>query len=383
MIYKNATIATKDKTFIGYIEIDENGIIKKIEAGDTKEAGIDCKNQIIMPGFIDSHTHGGYGFSFDNIFEQGNEEKYNNYLLNLAKEGVVAIAGSSVTSTIDQLKKLTFAVKNKNKFGLPKLVSWYYEGPFISKQKKGAHEEELIIDLNVEFLEFLKKNLDIPAILTVAPENGNNLDIIKKYGDDFIFALGHSNADYIIAEKALKNGITRITHLYNAMSGFHHHDLGIVNALFNHDFNSNLNIELISDGVHVDNKVILYTYQNFNINNISIVSDSLEHKGGKDGIYKLGNLPIEKRGNWFYLKGTDTLSGSACPYNLIIKNFYNVTKASLEDIVKVSSYNTARNLKLDDNYGDLIIGKKANIVFLDLEFNYINSYIDGIIFIKK
>jgi N-acetylglucosamine-6-phosphate deacetylase len=133
--------------------------------------------------------------------------------------------------------------------------------------------------------------------MTVAPEVDKNLDLIEKYGDDFIFALGHSNAGFDDAKKSLKNGVSRITHLYNAMSGFHHHDLGILNAIFNKQYESNLNIEIIADGVHVDNKVIEYSYKNIDIKNISIVSDSLPPKGFKDGKYKLGNLAIEKKGN--------------------------------------------------------------------------------------
>ncbi|MGL5204781.1 MAG: hypothetical protein ACRC63_00865, partial [Metamycoplasmataceae bacterium] len=260
---------------------------------------------------------------------------------------------------------------------LPKLVAWYFEGPFISKEKKGAHEEKLIIPINEVFINEIKGNISIPKIFTVAPEVGNNLELIENYSRDFIFALGHSNSGYVEAKNSLKNGIRRITHLYNAMSGFHHHDLGILNVIFNKEYDENLNIEIITDGVHVDNEVIKYSYENFDIKNISIVSDSLSPKGFQDGKYKLGNLSIEKKGNWFYLEKTTTLSGGACPYIFLVRNFWNVTNCSLEELVMVSSYNTARNLDLDDNFGDIIINKKANIVFLTKDINYIRSYING------
>lgn len=235
----------------------------------------------------------------------------------------------------------------------------------------------MIIPLNEPFLKKIKKNILIPIIFTVAPEVENNTNLIEKYKNDFIFALGHSNANFEESKRSLENGIKRITHLYNAMSGFHHHDMGILNAIFNKVYKDDLNIEIISDGVHVDNEVIKYSYNNISIKNISIVSDSLPPKGFSDGKYKLGNLPIDKEGNWFYLEGTKTLSGGACPYIYLVKNFKDSTNCSLQELVMVSSYNAARNLKMDENFGDIVKGKKANIVFLDKNIEYVQSYING------
>ncbi|MGL5438435.1 MAG: N-acetylglucosamine-6-phosphate deacetylase [Metamycoplasmataceae bacterium] len=386
MRFKNALIVFHNKSFKGTIELDDSGNVLNIIEGEDQKPGIDCSNLIIMPGFIDSHTHGGYGFSFDDLNNDNFKNKFENYLEHLSQEGVVAVVGTTVTAKIEELKNISLKVNSLNKTtqeAIPKIVAWYFEGPFISKAKKGAHEEQLIIDIDEEFLIFLKEKLKLPTILTVAPENGNNQSLINKYKNDFIFALGHSNANYLQSKNSLQNGINRITHLYNAMSGFHHHDLGIVNAIFNKEYKENLAIEIITDSVHVDNEVILYSYNNFDIKNINLVSDSLSPKGFPDGEYQLGNLQIEKRGNWFYLKGTKTLSGSAIPYNSLVQNFYNVTKCSLEEIVSVSSYNSARNLNLPSNYGNIIIGKKANIVFLDKDLNFINSIIDGKLLLKN
>ena len=379
MIYKNALIVTKDFSFVGFIEIDDLGIVNNIQKGTTDKNGVDCKGKIIMPGFIDSHTHGGYGMAFDDLGEQSFNNSYKIYLNKLVKEGVVAFAATTVTSTLEKLEKASLLIDDlsqENKT-LPQLVAWYYEGPFISKEKKGAHEEDLIIPINESFLNKVSKNVLIPKIFTVAPEIDNNIELIEKYQNDFIFALGHSNSNFEKAAKSLDNGITRITHLYNAMSGFNHHDLGILNVIFNKQYKKNLNIEIITDGVHVDDEVIRYSYNNFDIKNISIVSDSLPPKGFEDGKYTLGNLPIEKRGNWFYLEGTQTLSGGGCPFIFLVQKFKKVTNCSWQELVFVSSYNAAQNLKLDSNYGDIIIGKKANIVFLNEELEYVHSFVNG------
>lgn len=377
MIYKNALITTKDEQFLGWIEIDENKILKTIGKGQTDKKGIDCKNKILIPGFIDSHTHGGYGFSFDQL-EDKNLIK--NYLEKLKLEGIVGVVGTSVTSSLEQLEKQTHFIKKilEQKISeLPKVVAWYFEGPFISKAKKGAHEEKLIIPMDEKFLNNIKKELgNHQIIFTFDAQEKINQELVKKYQNDFIFALGHSNANYEEAKKVLFNGTKRITHLYNAMSGFNHSsNTGIINTIFNKEFNNDLCIELIADGVHVSDQVIKYTYNNFDINNITLITDSLSPKGLDDGKYKLGNLDIDKRGNWFYLKDSQTLSGSAVKFNLLLSHFKKVTNCSWQDIVKVSSFNSARNLKLPLNYGDFVVGFPINFNLIDDNFNIIETYI--------
>lgn len=377
MIYKNALITTKDEQFLGWIEIDENKILKTIGRGKTNQEGIDCKNKILIPGFIDSHTHGGYGFSFDQL-EDKNLIK--NYLEKLKLEGIVGVVGTSVTSSLEDLEQKTSLIKELlelNISELPKVVAWYFEGPFISKAKKGAHEEKLIIPMDEKFLKNIKNQLrNHQIIFTFDAQEKTNQDLVKKYKNDFIFALGHSNANYDDAKNVLFYGTKRITHLYNAMSGFNHSSsMGIINVIFNKEFNKDLCIELIADGVHVSDQVIKYTYNNFDINNITLITDSLSPKGLDDGQYKLGNLDIDKRGNWFYLKDSQTLSGSAIKFNSLLSHFKKVTNCSWQDIVKVSSFNSARNLKLPSNYGDFVVGLPINFNLIDDDFNIIETYI--------
>jgi N-acetylglucosamine-6-phosphate deacetylase len=123
LIYKNALIITSNSSFIGFIEIDDAGIVLSILPGNTDKEAVDCNGQIIMPGFIDSHTHGGYGMAFDDLGEKSFNEAYLNYLTNLVKEGVVAFAGTTVTSTLEKLEKSSLLINDLSKQNpkLPKL----------------------------------------------------------------------------------------------------------------------------------------------------------------------------------------------------------------------------------------------------------------------
>jgi N-acetylglucosamine-6-phosphate deacetylase len=125
LIYKNLFIITKNSSYIGFIEIDDSGIVVSMKPGTTIEKGIDCDGQILMPGFVDSHTHGGYGMAFDDLGNTSFEDDYINYLKNLSKEGVVAFAGTTVTSTLEKLVSSSVLIDklaNKNAT-LPKLAA--------------------------------------------------------------------------------------------------------------------------------------------------------------------------------------------------------------------------------------------------------------------
>ena len=379
MIYKNALITTKDQQFLGWIEVDnQEQIIKSINCGATDLDGYDCQGNIIMPAFIDSHIHGGYDLSFNDF---DNFDNYQNFLENLKSEGICAFVGASVTAPLDvlnqSLNKIKYLLNYPNQINLPKMVGWYFEGPFISKSKKGAHEEGLIVPIDEQFLMNLKANLNQwPIVITVAPEEADNQSLIEKYQNDFIFALGHSDANALVAKQALKNGIKRVTHFYNAMSGFHHsNQAGIVNTLFNKDLAKNALIELIADGIHVNPEVINFTFEHFGANNLCLVTDALPAKGLPDQSYYLANLEIDKRGNWFYLANSNVLAGSALRYNDLLKIFKKTTNCSWMDLVKLSSYNAARNLNLENYYGNLIVDQKALFVIVDHDLNIIKTII--------
>lgn len=229
-----------------------------------------------------------------------------------------------------------------------------------------------------------KKLIDLPIICAVAPEIANNLDMIKKYASDYIFALGHSNANYAQTLQAFDAGVTRVIHLYNAMSGFGHRDTGIVNAVFNQKYLPNINIELISDGMHVVDEVLETTHKIVDHNNLCIVSDCLAAKGLADGTYQLGTLPVDKQGDFFFLKNSTTLAGSGTTYNKIANHYKQTTNCSLVDLVKITSTNAAKNLKLKDNFGNLTLNMPANLIMVDNNLNvYLNISEGRIVYEQK
>ncbi|WP_033160782.1 amidohydrolase family protein [[Mycoplasma] collis] len=371
MIFKNALITTKDQQFLGYLEINENGKILNIKKGTTSKKGIDCQKNILMPAFIDSHTHGGYGFDFQSMLENDWEKKFEKYLEKLHKlEGVVAVNATTVTDKWENIQKIADNLSNYKNLSL---LSWYLEGPFISKEKKGAHNDKFIIPISDEKLNLLTKLKNIKPIVAIAPEN-NDFELIKKYNDKLFFTIGHSNC-YDFSKKYNLNSFHFFTHFYNGCSSFDHRQESLVNTILNNKLAKNFLVELISDSLHTSKEIINFTYKNIDKNNLIIISDSLSPKGLVDGEYLLGELEIIKKENIFYLKNLKNIAGSGMPYNKILNIFHKTTKCSWNEIVLFSSYNIAKKIKKTKQFGTIKVNQKANIVVIDENFNVKYSFI--------
>lgn len=357
----NVNIVNHDCIVFGDIHIEDNKI-KKIITKSKKE---DKSKNYCLPGFIDQHTHGGYGISFDKFSENISNDL--NFLKNkLVKEGVCGVFVTTVTQEVNKIISLGNILKNKNEI----VLGWHIEGPFISIAKKGAHDERFITSINSDILKKINATNNLKKIITIAPEIKENMNIIKNNKlKNIYFSIGHSNADYDTCEKAVNNGCTQFTHLYNAMSGFDHRNPGIVNYALN---NKNTYVELIADGVHVNDSVLKETYIISKAERIIIVSDSLSPKGLKNGKYMLGSLEIDKKNNQCFLADSNVLAGSTMKYNDIVKHFFNVTKCSLSEIVKMTSYNTCKQFKIK-NYGKIVEGAQAKLIILDEKLNILDK----------
>ncbi|MDW2829972.1 amidohydrolase family protein [Mesomycoplasma ovipneumoniae] len=368
MLYKNLRIISHLEEFFGWIELDESGTIVNLGRGNTDFEGIDCKNNILLPAFIDSHTHGGYGFSFDDFSSSDWEKNFLEYKEKLHKfEGVAAIFGTTVTQSWSKIQQnsefFSFLLKKYPYF----LLNWYLEGPFISVEKKGAHDPNLIIPAKNFHFEFLAKKFAKKITVVIAPER-NSPKLIDFYHKSINFAIGHSNCFDFEKDHELKN-YRRFTHFFNGSSNFDHRNQSLTNLIFESKLPKNFLVELITDGLHIRNSTLKFTIKNLKKENWIAVSDSLAQKGLKDGFYNLGNLETEKKGDLFYLKNSEQIAGSGMSYLSILKNLKKNLKLSWQEIVFCSSYNVAKTNNLLDYFGTVKVGQKANFVIVDDDFS--------------
>lgn len=369
MIIKNIKIVTLNEVIEnGYIEV-KDGLISNIGSGEYNgnEEAIDGLGKIAMPGFIDIHTHGSCGIDFMDAVESDYKQIEEAFY----EEGITSFLATTLTSDLDSMKRVCQTVNNV-KNDINSLLGVHLEGPYINKIYKGAQNEAFIREPNVDELKELidVSNSNI-RLITMAPEVNGSLEFIKYATENNItISAGHSNATFDDIEKAIKAGLTNITHTHNAMSKHDHRNPGIVTASFYFDA---LYTECICDGIHVCPNTLKTFYKIVGPDRFMIVTDALLGKHSKVDKFQLFNLDCTYRNGAFYLIEAGNLAGSALYMNQGLKNVRNYCGASLIELAKVSSYNQAKSLHLNDR-GLLEAGKLADIVLLDEELNVKNVF---------
>ena len=372
MIINNVNIVNHNEVFKGSVEFNSKKIINVYRK---QVKGINGNNLYLIPSFVDTHSHGAKDFDFNDLAKSENPKRSKEYINYLVKDGVGVIIGTTVTCSKKDLEKICKNIKKfASKYDIVK--GWYIEGPYISKAKKGAHNPKLIRPLDIKLLDKINKSLpkNFVKIVAVAPEVFNNIKKIKNLYKHYFVALAHSNATSEVATQAINEGCSRITHLYNAMSGFKHRDGGVVNAVFN---NKKVFAELITDDFTVENTAALNAYNILNPYQLMIITDTLRCAGMKNGKYTLGSLKIVKNAKGAYLEDGKTIAGSVLSFSQQAKKFANLTKCSMSDFVKFTSYNAARSLKLDSKYGIIKKNAASNFLLLNKKFNIIKKYYKG------
>ena len=369
MIIKNIKIVTLNEVIEnGYIEV-KDGLISSIGSGEYigNEDVIDGLGKIAMPGFIDIHTHGSCGIDFMDAVEADYKQIEEAFY----EEGITSFLATTLTSDLDSMKRVCQTVNNV-KNDIPSLLGVHLEGPYINKIYKGAQNEAFIREPNVDELkELIEVSNDNIRLITMAPEVNGSLEFIKYATENEVtISAGHSNATFDDIENAIKAGLTNITHTHNAMSKHDHRNPGIVTAAFYFD---ELYTECICDGIHVCPNTLKTFYKIVGPDRFMIVTDALLGKHSKVDKFQLFNLDCTYRNGAFYLVEAGNLAGSALYMNQGLKNVRNYCGASLIELAKVSSYNQAKSLHLNDR-GLLEAGKLADIVLLDEELNVKNVF---------
>lgn len=379
MVLKNCQIICEDKIIKnGWIEI-ENNKISQIQEGIPLGAGIDLNNNIIIPGFIDMHIHGGYGVDLINF----NNNQWNHFAKNITSEGVTKFCPTFVTSSRQYLERaMDFAgqyIEQQNN-NYAKAVGIHLEGPFISNHFLGAHDLKSIVPPNIDWVkQWIKVSKNNIKIITYAIENqdGTFTRFLKQ--NNIIASVGHSNATFDNVINEIKNGLSQFCHLHNAMSKYDHRHPGVLPA----GLYSNLPVELIADGIHIDSNIINLTYKIKGADQIILITDAISAKAMDDGDYLLANLQTTKTGAKVVLKNTNTLSGSAVQFNECFANIIKWTNCSLMDAIKMSSINAAKQLKIFDKTGSIAINKLADLVVLDKKYQVLMTICEGQIIYNK
>lgn len=339
-------------------EISYTDKIQKIEIRGPEDKSL----PLLVAGFIDLHVHGGGG---SDIMEAGSA--ITKIASTHARFGTTSFLATTMTAPFEDLEKSFLAMKetylNKGK-NQSRILGVHLEGPFISADKLGA-QPNFTREATLKEIQHLNKIIPI-KVITLAPEVFNHLELIpelKKMG--ITVQIGHTNGTYEQGVTALNQGAKSFTHLFNAMSSFHHRAPGMAGAALAHAQYA----ELIPDLEHVHPGAIKAALRC--IPDLYFVTDSTAATGMPDGDYKLGSHTVHKCLGGVRL--TDgTLAGSALTMDQAFRNLLTLGLAP-EEISRKLSTIAAELIGVNDR-GSIAIGKYADFVLLDRE-NKINTVI--------
>lgn len=373
MIIQSENVWIENSFKKAQIEIEGN-IIKNIHPYNAFKADIDYKDLRIVPGFIDIHTHGAYGFDTNDADEQGLKM----WAKNLAKEGTTAFLPTTVTMYKDVLKAALKNVANvvKNGYEGAEILGVHFEGPYLDENYKGAQPLKAIVKPNVEeFIEYQNCAEGLIKYVTLAVEHDKDHKLVKYLVNNGVVAsIGHSSATYEQGYSAILDGVSSMTHVFNGMSPFHHRKPGLVGLALNSDVYG----EVIADGHH-SHLASLSIFYKLKKDKAIMITDSLRPKGlSKDGNYTLGGQEIEIDDQGLAkIKGTDTIAGSTLKMNKGLKILVENVNVPFDVALNSCTINPARCLKVDDRKGYIKIGYDADLVVLDNDFEVIQTFIKG------
>ncbi|KAF6040663.1 hypothetical protein EB796_001076 [Bugula neritina] len=355
---------------------------------------VDCGERLIAAGYIETQINGAYGVDFSDS-HAADLHDVERGIMKVAKgllsHGVTSFCPTLVTSPPAFYQRVVPHIKKRegNSDGAG-ILGIHLEGPFISKEKKGAHPEQFIVsDLTngsssqpSHALEEVYGNefYSNTAIITMAPELPGALDVIRQLTNmkDIRVSIGHSVGTIKDGEKAVLAGANYITHLFNAMLPFHHRDPGLVGLLTSWKLPKDTEIYygIIADGIHTHPATMRIAHRT-NPNGIILVSDSMCAAGLDTGNYSIGQLSVEVKENKAVLSGTNTLAGSIAFLDQCVRKFYKDTECSLVEAIEAATLHPARLLKIQDRKGTLDFGSDADFIILDDELNIMSTYIAG------
>ena len=376
---KNVKVYIKNvgivKTNIGI----ENGRIAYIGNEENIEPIFETDG-IVVPGFIDEHIHGAGGADA----MDGTVESLQTISEFLAREGTTGFLATTMTQSPENITNALKAVKKvreKGEYKGAEVLGVHLEGPFISPKHVGAQPLEYVATPDAElFDKYNEASGNSIKIVTLAPEVEGGLGLVKHLSNIGVVAsVGHTGGKYADVVNAVAAGATNVTHTYNAQTGLHHREAGVVGAAMLLD---ELNCEMICDTIHVSVPAIKLVIKNKPHDKYTLITDAMRAKGMPDGKSELGGQEVFVNNGEARL-ADGTLAGSVLKMNVAVKNLVEKSGVSFTDAIDFATYNPAKNIGVLNERGTIEVGKRADLTVLNSDFEVLYTLVNGKIVYKN
>lgn len=326
---------------------------------------IDVSGRLICPGFVDLLIHGGQGYGFTDGTEEG-FGKISQYFLEHGSTTILAsLYAKPEEELLENIRRLANYIKNNPDSNIRGI---HMEGPYLNKEFKGAMNESFLWKPTVEsWNKMWEASQGLIKMMTIAPELPGAIEVMRSAASvGVVLSIGHSSANYHEIEVAIDNGAAHVTHMFNAMKPLNHRNPGVtLSALLREE----LKIQLIADTYHVHPAVMEFLLKVKHARGIILITDSIKPGGMHEGEeFEFANQKVRIKGGKAMLDD-GTIAGSSLTMNKAIKNMIEYSGARLTEALRMSSLNGAKVIGLAKKVGVLTVGKDADIVVLDRDFN--------------
>ncbi|MCK5802589.1 MAG: N-acetylglucosamine-6-phosphate deacetylase [Lentisphaeria bacterium] len=334
------------------------------------DAVIDLGGNMVMPGFVDIHFHGGMGHEVTDASPEGIRKVAEAKLC----EGVTSMCPTTLTLPEEQLGETLRCLAAYGKEPeFAKFVGAHLEGPYINCDCIGAQNPAYVRAPDIAEVRRLKTQANI-AIVSFAVEVEGGIDFTEQLVSEGITAsCGHTAATYAQLAEAKARGLTHLTHFCNQMTKLHHREIGCVGGGL---YDDDLMLEIICDKIHLCPDMIRLIFKLKGCDGLMLITDAMSATGLEDGDYSLGGLSVVVADGAARLSSNGALAGSTLAFNDALRNVYEETGLPLSELVKTCSYNQAVSLGLE-GIGRLEPGWTADIVVLDDAFTPVAVFVDG------
>src|SRR5450432_1034269 len=328
---------------------------------DSQHTIVDAQGMIIMPGFIDVHTHGGGGYNLHTT----HVDEIRDYARWAPETGVTSflIAVVGVPDSIPEQQLLVAVDAINTHVAGAEPLGIHLEGPYINVARRGAHppawlrlpeasETETLLALTAGYLR----------LITIAPElPGADVMIRRLVEAGVTVSMGHTDATYEQAKEAIALGVTHVTHCFNAMRPLLHRAPGPLAALAE---SAGVSGELIADGVHVLPPAMNALVKLLVPERTIVITDALAGAGLSNATFDFAGQVAHVIHGAAHLED-GTITGSVLTMDQALRNVLLMTVVSLQQAVGMLTLNPARPAQVSQRKGRLEIGYDADLIIFD------------------
>ena len=344
-------------------------IVPRREIPSTDDVA-DLGGGILAPGFIDVQANGGGGTLLNS---EPTPEGVRNIAAAHRKFGTVGLLPTVITDTPVVMARAIAAVREARAAGCASVLGIHVEGPFLDKQRKGAHDPALIRPITDADVDLLTNARCGKLMLTLAPNRVPPQTVRELARRGVLVSLGHAEATMAEAQAALDAGAAAFTHLYNAMSQLTGREPGMVGAALSdpHAF-----IGLIADGHHVHDAALKLAIAAAGGSRIMLITDAMSSAAGGPDRFMLQGREVRLVNDRLQL-ADGTLAGSNLTMDAAVRYCVNTLGIDLADTLRMASLNPARFLGVDGELGRIGPGTRASLVHLDNDLRVTKTWVEG------